>query len=208
MDSDALARKKKSAKNKSFYRSLIETNKLVSKSFTSELPPSKTKQQQKQLKNKMMFKSGVDEETKHSIFSYNNNNIAFFRKPVLDYMYEMWPHEFARASNSREIGNKDFDISFAYTLVSLNEDIAVDSQASSKTIYNYCGWGTKGTKNDNCVSIITSPKKEEHFTLSLENDLTPKSKETERLQKLLCALYPEKSSLERLDILNPCDKFK
>lgn len=190
---------------KVFLKSLIETNKLTSNVYR-EFHPDLQDTHEKQTKDKRGKNTKI--KATYSIHSYAHSDITLFRKPILDYMYETWPFEFNKASNDKQIIRKGFDISFGYVNVLLEEEVGVGIRRSTNEMKKDCKWSSRGEKNAGCVSVITDLEKGDYFNLIVGNDLSVKSKETLRLKKMLCKLYPEKSSFEKLDSLNPCDKFK
>lgn len=203
---DKIPEKKGDKSKTTEYKSLTMTSKIM-KSTYKPIPPSY--KLVSLLSKKGSNNSNVKEVKKEAECSVNNyapSDITLFRKPVLDHMYDLWSHEFVKASNARHLSEKDFDISFAYVNVLMKEDIGVSANEEEKMELKKYTWGIKKKNNAKYEKEISKVErgKGEYFTLTVEKELNGSPEEISHLQRVLCLLYPEKSSLERLDTVNPC----
>lgn len=191
------------------YVSLIETNRIMKSAFDSKSTSDKAKNRHNKKRKEDRVIKGSNGEAKYSVYNYFPSDITFFRKPVLDYMYDMWSHEFVKASNSRHQSRKEFDILFGYVNMLTKEDIGVSANQDEEMERKNYVWGTNNGNNVKYETEISKSGKGngDYFTLTIGKGVNEKSKEISHLQRVLCMLYPEKFSFERLDTINLCDNL-
>ena len=182
------------------YKSLVETNKLINGLYRQPLLPTVPNDKNGNKEGPVMFKDELDAGVHRSVA----DDITLFRKPILDYMYETWSHEFIKNSNGKTPTRRDFDIPFAYASVLMEEEAGIYVlPTKNEDTGLHLSWGTNAKNNgeQESAALRLGPR---YFTLNLEKDLNDNSKEVSQLQRLLCFLYPDKSTLEAPETLNPC----
>lgn len=135
--------------------------------------------------------------------NYAGHYCYFFRKDVLDKMGATWSREFARTSGNKFRESEDITIPFMHHNVALEEGLGRKTRSKS----GGGAWNSNHTENVRTWKKLTeSPRHCLCIQDRMDNSAATEA-EIEYLEKSLCSLFPEKSSLELTTDVNPCDKY-
>lgn len=135
--------------------------------------------------------------------NYPGHYCHFFRKKILDMIGDRWAKEFEWTSRNKFRGSRDIVLPFMHHNVALEEGFGTKVRAK-----NGGGtWGFNHTKNVQTWTRLTATPL---HCICLQDELdnsAASETEIEYLEKSLCSLFPDKSSLELLTDVNPCTKY-
>lgn len=135
--------------------------------------------------------------------NYAGHYCYFFRKDILDKMGNTWRDEFAYTSKNKFRESKDIAVPFMHHNIALEEGLGKRAYAKNAG----GSWKSNHTENVRMWSKFTS-KQNHCLCIQDRLDNVPETDaEIEYLEKLMCSLFPEKSSLELSTDANPCTKY-
>ena len=131
----------------------------------------------------------------------------FFSKRVLTMMEARWPEQWAYSEKNRFRNDKDNAIPFLHANVALEEGVG------KSTPSNNAGgaWNNNHTQNVATWNRIVNRKKPVYCSC-LQDRMYDIGEDTDReidfLEKMMCGIFPEPSSMELTTAPNPCDKYR
>ena len=137
--------------------------------------------------------------------NYAGHHCYFLRKSILDYIYSLWPAEFIATSARKFRDSLDTSLPF------MHANIALEEGAGRAEFGEGGGGGSWTESHANNVRVWDRIKASKPYCVCIQDgfgDSPNVDAEIEFLEKNLCELFPDKSSLEKPSEPNPCDKYR
>lgn len=136
---------------------------------------------------------------------YAGHVCYFLDRDVLEHMHAMWPAEFLATSRRKFRDGNDTSLPFLMVNVALEERLGT---RGSPITSGYATWTHRHRQNVAAWDRLVAAHAKCLCIQDGFEDSPSVDAEVAFLERKLCQMFPEKSSFERPDEPNPCDKYK
>ena len=137
--------------------------------------------------------------------NYAGHVCYFLDRDVLAHMHAMWPAEFLATSRRKFRNGDDTSLPFLMVNVALEEHLGT---RGSPITSGYATWTHDHRRNAAAWKRLAASHAKCLCIQDGFEDSPNVDAEVAFLERQLCEMFPEKSSFERPDEPNPCDKYK
>jgi hypothetical protein len=150
-----------------------------------------------------VYHPNATEPVRHN---YAGHYCYFFKRHILDLMWQHWPDAFVYTSRNRFRDPKDVAVPFMHHNVALEEHEATKERG----VNGGGAWRTNHTRNADLWKRLL---KNRPYCVCIQDRLDEGNSpatdaEIDFLESSLCDLFPEPSSLEKTTEVNPCEKWR